>query len=103
MKDFWILKLSETPTEIQESNSNINIFYFSQDANLFKISCYSNITQLATLEIYNLFGQLVFTTNLPLNTGINNKNFVCDFLKSGLYLISLTTRSGIQTKKAFIE
>jgi agmatine/peptidylarginine deiminase len=63
----------------------------------------SNYSDKASIEIYNVTGNLVYQDNFEFETGSNKKIINLDNISQGVYILEVRTNSGISTKQLVIQ
>ena len=78
--------------------------YPNPAATTLNFSVESNVPQQVFVQVYNLAGVVVFTTQQQLNTGINQQNIALSGLKNGNYFLKVTNREGsLQMVQPFVK
>lgn len=85
-----VLKVDKSTLSIQELNKNSYSIYPNPAKNIINIRLTEN-NQLKNLNITNLFGQKVYSTN--------EKNIDVSNLQTGIYILNVKTEKGIVTEK----
>lgn len=85
-----VLKVDNSTLSIQELNKNSYSIYPNPAKNIINIRLTEN-NQLKNLNITNLFGQKVYSTN--------EKNIDVSNLQTGIYILNVKTEKGIVTEK----
>jgi hypothetical protein len=57
----------------------------------------------ATLSIINIIGQVVFTENINLNTGISLNKFKLDNIPKGVYIMQLKTENKLVSRQIVVQ
>jgi len=85
------------------NNEKISAVYPNPASNYATISLTSEISQAATLLVYNSLGMLVKTSKVNLMNGNNNVTFSTEDLASGVYNVIINTGKLSQTKKLTVS
>lgn len=95
-----------SPLGIKNNKSLSNVKVYPNPANSqVNINVNLTATQKATVTLYNVMGQVVFTKNYDFNAGINTTTIPVDQLATGMYtvLISSATDGLYQTKISVVK
>ena len=85
-------------------NTEMSFFtYPNPSKGSFYLFLKSNYNDIASIQIYNITGNLVYHDNFEFETGTNKKLLSLSNLTQGVYIIELKTKSGILTKQLVIE
>ncbi len=57
----------------------------------------------ATVTIFNLMGQMVYSSNVGLNEGNNLININVSDLRAGVYMVNVKTNKGTSTQKLIVK
>ena len=87
-----------TGIEMISDDDNINIF--PQPASDFVNISFPENTTIYNLEVFDLFGELLFTRNI--NNSLQNLTLPVNNLAQGTYLLKLNTHKGIITQKIIV-
>jgi len=64
-----------------------------------KLSFTSNMNEVYSLQMHELNGSVVFSLDVNVTTGLNNKEIYCPFLKKGIYTLTLSGADKVVAKK----
>lgn len=89
-------------TGIEEYAKTINNVYFNNGSLYVKLD--SKLDQDAKLNITNLNGQIIFNRDLHLKSdNVNTDIFELGMLSKGIYIVSIVTSYGVDTKKFVVQ
>jgi hypothetical protein len=89
-------------TNIENNDLTINQLFYSNGSLILQYSSKSDLVD-AKLSVYNINGQMLYNGNSFSNLGQNNATIDMPNLKTGVYILSLTTNKGIVTKKFIVQ
>jgi hypothetical protein len=92
----------KTFTNIENNDLTINQLFYSNGSLILQYSSKSDLVD-AKLSVYNINGQMLYNSNSFSNLGNNNSTIDIPNLKTGVYILSLTTNKGIVTKKFIVQ
>ena len=64
-----------------------------------KLSFTANTNEVYSLQMHELNGSVVFSLDVNVTTGLNNKEIYCPFLKKGIYTLTLSGAEKVLAKK----
>lgn len=88
---------------IQENTLSEMKIYPNPASNLVTLNILSKESSNANLVVTNLMGQVVYTQNVPLETGGNQFEINISNFSSGFYLVNVRTKTGSSTQKLIVR
>ena len=94
---------SETTEMVNSKEQKINEvsikIYPNPFSEYFFIEFLANKNQLGKVNIYNIYGQLIYSQNNPIYTGVNRIEYNLNFLQAGIYFIEMEYDNTIKSFK----
>lgn len=94
------------PTRMEEMNGGLNnnlaVYPNPSNGNI-NIAFNSSVSEKATLKMFNLLGQQIYSNEVELAEGLNSLNVNLTNQSTGLYTIILQTSSSIYTQKIAVK
>lgn len=90
-------------TGIADNTLNGMMIYPNPAVNTMNVAISSEESANATLAIYNLMGQIVYSENVALNEGNNIVNVNINNLNAGIYMVNVKTVKGTATQKLIVR
>ena len=91
------------PTSIEELNINELIVYPNPSSDVFNIVFNCNTKQDIDLRIYSIIGKEMFHETLTEFSGGYNRTIDMTSYSNAIYILQLSTKYGISTKKLILE
>ncbi|MCQ2284534.1 MAG: T9SS type A sorting domain-containing protein [Bacteroidales bacterium] len=90
-------------TGIADNTLNGMMIYPNPAVNTMNVAISSEESANASLAIYNLMGQIVYSENVALNEGNNIVNVNINNLNAGIYMVNVKTAKGTATQKLIVR
>jgi hypothetical protein len=77
--------------------------YPNPGGNMVKLSAGSDSDETAVVEIRDMFGNLVYQSQMRLHSGVNEQDVNTSMLKDGMYSVTMHTNSAVHSTRLVIR